>query len=114
MRTAAAAVLCTELVSDKLPTTRSRLDPKPLGGRVLFAGVGGAALARSQRMSAIPAAAIAAAAALAAARVGHDARVACARRIPDPVVAVVEDAVAIWLAAWASAGYRSGARNRPR
>ena len=105
VRTAAAAVLCTELVFDKLPTTRSRLDPRPLGGRVLFAGVGGALLARSQRTSAIPAAAIAAGAALAAARVGHDARVACARRMPDPVVAVVEDAVAMWLAAWASAGY---------
>ena len=104
VRTAAAAVLCTELVFDKLPTTRSRLDARPLGGRLLFAGVGGATLARSQRTSAIPAAAIAATAALAAARVGHDARVACSRRIPDPVVAVVEDAVAMWSATWASRG----------
>ena len=106
-RTAAAAVLGTELVFDKLPTTPSRLDPKPLGGRLLFAGVGGAVLARSRRTSVIAAAAIAAGAALAAARVGHDARVACARRMPDTVVAVIEDAVAIWLAAWASAGYKS-------
>jgi uncharacterized membrane protein len=104
VRTAVAAVLCTELAFDKLSTTPSRLDPKPLGGRVLFAGVGGAALARLQRTSAIPAAAVAAAAALTAARAGHGARVACARRMPDPVAAVVEDATAIWLAAWASSG----------
>lgn len=106
VRMAAAVVVCAELVFDKLPATPSRLHPKPLGGRVLFAGVGGAVLARSQRTSAIPAVAIAAGAALAAARVGHDARVASARRMPDAAVAVVEDALAMWLAAWASSGYR--------
>lgn len=46
--------------------------------------------------------AIALAAALAAAKVGHDARAALARRLPDPVVAVAEDAVAIGLAALGS------------
>jgi uncharacterized membrane protein len=95
-----------ELVIDKLPSTPSRLDPKPLGGRALFAAVGGAVLARSRHTSAIPAVAIAAGAALVAARVGHDARAAGARRLPDSAVALVEDALALWLAARASAGYR--------
>ena len=47
-------------------------------------------------------AAIGRVAALAAAKVGHDARAALARRLPDPVVAVAEDAVAIGLAALGS------------
>jgi hypothetical protein len=42
------------------------------------------------------------AAALAAARICHDARAALARRFPDPVVAVAEDALAIGLAALGS------------
>jgi len=46
--------------------------------------------------------AIASATALAAAKVGHDARAALARRLPDPVVAVAEDALAIGLAALGS------------
>jgi hypothetical protein len=41
--------------------------------------------------------------ALAAAKVSHDARAALARRLPDPVVAVAEDALAIGLAAIGSA-----------
>src|SRR5438046_2273837 len=59
VRTAAAAVLCTELVFDKLPTTRSRLDARPLGGRRFFAGVGGAALAGSNSLSVVARAALA-------------------------------------------------------
>jgi hypothetical protein len=38
----------------------------------------------------------------AAARICHDARAALARRVPDPVVAVAEDALAIGLAALGS------------
>lgn len=107
-RMAAALALAAELVIDKLPTTPSRLDSKSLAGRALFAGVGGVVLARSQRAPAFPAMAIAAGAAQASARVGHDTRVATARRMPDTAVAVIEDAVAIWLAAWATRGYRRG------
>jgi uncharacterized membrane protein len=107
-RMAAALALAAELVIDKLPTTPSRLDPKPLAGRALFAGVGGAVLARSQHAPAFAAMAIAAGAALTSARVGHDTRVASARRMPDTALAAIEDAVAIWLAAWATRGYRRG------
>jgi uncharacterized membrane protein len=63
-----------ELVADKLPGTPSRLDPAGLIGRLIFA-------------------------ALAAAKICHDARAALARRLPDPVAAVAEDALAIGFAA---------------
>jgi uncharacterized membrane protein len=91
-----------ELVMDKLPGTPSRLDPPALAGRLVFAGLAAVVLARSAHRSPVPAAAIAVTAALAAAKVGHDARAALARRLPAPAVAVAEDAVAIGLAALGS------------
>jgi uncharacterized membrane protein len=99
-----AAVLADagELVMDKLPRTPSRLDPPALAGRLIFAGLAAVVLARSAGQPPVPAAAVAVAAALAAAKVGHDARAALGRRLPDPVVAVAEDAVAIGLAALGS------------
>ena len=91
-----------ELVADKLPMTPSRLDPPGLAGRLISAGLAAMVLARSAHRTPIPAVLTASAAALAAARVCHDARAALARRVPDPVVAVAEDALAIGLAALGS------------
>jgi uncharacterized membrane protein len=88
-----------ELVADKLPMTPSRLDPPGLVGRLISAGLAAAVLARSAHRAPIPAVLTASAAALAAARICHDDRAALARRVPDPVVAVAEDALAIGLAA---------------
>jgi uncharacterized membrane protein len=87
-----------KLVIDKLPATPSRLEPPGLAGRVVSASLAGAVLARSGRQRPLLAMAIASAAAVAAAKVGHDARAALARHLPDPVVAVAEDALAIGLA----------------
>ncbi|HWG65093.1 MAG TPA: hypothetical protein VG253_25700 [Streptosporangiaceae bacterium] len=101
-RPAAALATAGELVIDKLPSTPSRLSPASLTGRVVFAAAAGAIVARSRHRHPIPAAVIASAAALAAAKLGHDARAAVARRLPDPAVAVAEDAVAIGLAALGS------------
>jgi uncharacterized membrane protein len=101
-RPVAALADAGELVMDKLPGTPSRLDPPALAGRLIFAGLAAVVLARSAHRGPVPAAAIALAAALAAAKAGHDARAALARRLPDPVVAVAEDAVAIGLAALGS------------
>jgi hypothetical protein len=78
--------------------TPSRLDPPGLAGRVISAGLAAAVLARSAHRAPIPAVLTASAAALAAARICHDDRAALARRVPDPVVAVAEDALAIGLA----------------
>jgi uncharacterized membrane protein len=101
-RSAAAIADGGELIVDKLPTTPSRLDPPGLAGRLISASLAAAVLARSGHRRPVPAVAIACAAALAAAKIGHDARCALARRVPDPAVAVVEDAVAIGLAALGS------------
>jgi uncharacterized membrane protein len=88
-----------ELVADKLPMTPSRLDPPGLAGRLISAGLAAMVLARSAHRTPIPAVLTASAAALAAARVCHDARAALARRVPDPAVGLVEDVLAIGLAA---------------
>jgi uncharacterized membrane protein len=102
-RSVVAAAVCTELVLDKLPSTGSRLAPPALAGRLLVAGVGAAALARGERRPPFGLAVVSSAAALAAAKAGHDARVALARRLPDTVVAVAEDALAFALATGADA-----------
>jgi uncharacterized membrane protein len=98
-RSAAAAAICAELVLDKLPSTGSRLAPPALAGRLLVAALGAAALARGEHRRPFGPAVVSATAALGAAKAGHDARVALARRLPDPVVAVAEDALAFALAA---------------
>jgi uncharacterized membrane protein len=91
-----------ELVADKLPATPSRLTFAGLAGRMICAALAADVLARSGHRRPAPAQAIALAAALAAAKIGHDTRRVLARRLPDPVVAVAEDAVAIGLAALGS------------
>ena len=88
-----------ELVVDKLPGTPSRLDPPGLTGRLISASLAAAVLARSEHRGPIPSMLTASVAALAAAKICHDARAALARRLPDPVVAVAEDALAIGLTA---------------
>ena len=88
-----------ELVADKLPGTPSRLDPPGLAGRLVFAGLAAAVLARSEHRGPILPALTASVTALAAAKICHDARAALDRCLPDPVVAVAEDALAIGFAA---------------
>jgi len=99
---AAAVAIGAELVVDKLPVTGSRLDPPGLAGRVAFAAIGGALLARGSGLGRAPAAAVAAAAALASAKVFHDLRALADRRLPDAVVAVAEDALALGTATLAA------------
>jgi uncharacterized membrane protein len=101
-RSAAAIADAGEHVIDKLPQTPSRLDPPGLIGRAVSASLAAAVVARSGHRRPVPAMAIASACALAAAKVCHDARAALARHVPDPVVAVAEDALAIGLAALGS------------
>jgi len=100
-RRAAAVGVVTELVLDKMPFTTSRLDPPGLAGRLVFAAAAGAVIARAAAKPALPAVA-ACLASLVAAKAGHDARVAAAERFPALAVALVEDAVALGIAAAAS------------
>jgi uncharacterized membrane protein len=71
-----------ELVADKLPSTRSRLQPAGLGGRLALAAAAGAVLAHGAKDPLLPALVVAAAAALLSARIGHDVGAAASRRVP--------------------------------
>jgi uncharacterized membrane protein len=87
-----------ELVIDKLPNTGSRLEPGPLAARIILGGLAGGQFARARHQPALPAAAVAALAALISAKVGHDTRVALAKKLNGPVAAVMEDTVTLALA----------------
>ena len=69
-----------------------------LGGRVAFASIAGAVLARGTKHAVLPAVIVASVAALVTARVGHALRVAADERFAAPAPAYVEDAVALSLA----------------
>ena len=92
-----------ELIGDKLPMTPSRLDTGPLLGRLLFGGLaGGAAANQSGQRSGVGALA-GASGALMGSLVGYYARrtIVKASGIPDPVVAIAEDALALGVGTWA-------------
>jgi hypothetical protein len=101
---ATAVGTATEFTLDKMPFTPSRLDPPSLGGRVVMAGLAGAVIATGARQGVLPGVLAACGAALVSAKIGHDVRVALAKRLPPFAVATAEDAVAIGLAAAAAAG----------
>jgi uncharacterized membrane protein len=89
----------SELILDKLPSTPSRLEPPGLAGRAAFASVAGLVIARGAKRAAFPAVFVASVAALVSARVFHDIRQAAATHLPPSHVAMVEDALALRLAA---------------
>jgi uncharacterized membrane protein len=88
-----------ELVGDKLPNTPSRLTPPGIAGRLVLGALAAGLFAQTREAPWVPAAPIGATSALAAAKVGHDVRARLAQYAPDPAVAVVEDALALGLAA---------------
>lgn len=87
-----------ELIADKLPGLPDRIGPGPLGGRAVIGGLLGALAVERNRLAGAVAGC---AAAVASAYGGWFLRreVARATTIPDPVIAVAEDAVAITTAA---------------
>jgi len=86
-----------ELVADKLPKTASRTKLAGLTFRLIFGGLSGAALASAAGQPYALGAALAALGALAGAFGGYQARTRLVKalKVPDFVVAVIEDAVAI-------------------
>ncbi|MGH2532868.1 MAG: DUF4126 family protein [Thermomicrobiales bacterium] len=86
-----------ELVGDKLPATPSRIAPAPLVGRMLFGGLAGGAAARFDGRSLPVGFAVGAAGAVAGSYGGYHARAWVGREtgLPDAVVAVGEDVVAV-------------------
>ncbi len=92
-----------ELVGDKLPTTPSRTARPPLLGRAATGGLVGAALFVSEGRRATTGAALGSSAAVAAAFAGERLRALLVEKtnLPDPAVALAEDAVVLLV------GYRS-------
>ncbi|HEY2564299.1 MAG TPA: hypothetical protein VGI44_11345 [Acidimicrobiales bacterium] len=97
-RTVAAAAF-TELLVDKSPRAPDRLRPAGLVARLVLSGLASGLFAHSEARPVAPSAALASATALLAAKVGHDLRARAVRSVPDPVVAVAEDGLALYLAA---------------
>jgi uncharacterized membrane protein len=91
------ALMLAELVADKLPFTPSRTRPGPFTGRILTGGLAGAALAAGLGQS-LPLGAVAGAlGAVAGTLGGYRARTELVRalEVPDYVVALTEDVVAV-------------------
>jgi uncharacterized membrane protein len=102
MGSTAAVVVFTlgalgELVADKLPSTPSRTKPAGLISRVLLGGLAGAAVAAAGSQSILLGAVLGVAGGIGGAFGGYEVRRRLVRavKVPDFVVACVEDAVAI-------------------
>jgi len=91
-----------ELAGDKLPTTPSRTALSPLIGRAVSGGLVGAALFASEGRRVPAGAILGAASAVAAASAGERLRAFAGERtgVPDPLVAVAEDAVVLAIGAY--------------
>lgn len=85
-----------EWVGDKLPLTPGRLEPLPLGGRVVFGALAGAASCRAAGASPAVGGALGALGALGGAAAGFALRTILAPRLglPDFPVALLEDGLA--------------------
>ncbi len=88
-----------EVAVDKLPFVPSRLRPGPLAGRLGFGGAAGGLLAHGAGNEAWVGASLGALGALAGSLAGYTARVEGRRitNLPDPVLALIEDVVAVAL-----------------
>jgi len=86
-----------EMVGDKLPATPSRTSPPPLLGRAVSGAVVGTAVFISEGRRATTGAALGSTAAIVAAFAGEGLRALAVEKtaLPDPVVALVEDAIVL-------------------
>jgi uncharacterized membrane protein len=89
-----------ELVFDKLPFTPSRMEPGPFAGRLMLGGIAGAIYARGNNRSAALGFVIGATSSGVGTYAGYHARRAIGQQsgLPDPVVAVGEDVIAVAIA----------------
>ena len=87
-----------ELIGDKLPVTPSRTSPQPLLARAATGALAGSALFVSADRRAATGGVLGAASALVGAYAGEQLRAQIGQLtgIPDPVVALLEDAVALF------------------
>jgi uncharacterized membrane protein len=92
-----AACMVGELIADKLPFTPSRTRPGPFTARIVTGGLSGAAYAAGSGWSAALGGVIGALGAVAGTLGGYRARTGLVRRlqVPDYVIALLEDLVAV-------------------
>ena len=99
--TAAVATLTilavVELVTDKLASTPARTKPLGLNARILLGGLSGAAVALAGRQSAAVGCALGAVGGVVGGFAGYQVRTGLVRalKVPDFVIAVLEDLVAV-------------------
>ena len=91
------ALALLELVNDKLPKTPSRKTPGPFAARIVTGALSGAVLGAAARQSSAVAALLGGLGAVAGTMGGYEARTRLVKawNVPDLVVALLEDAVAI-------------------
>lgn len=92
-----AAAAIVELVVDKLPKTPSRKEARGLTARIVLGGLSGAAVCAAANHSIALGALLGVAGGVAGAFAGYEARTRLVRalNVPDFVIALLEDAVAI-------------------
>jgi uncharacterized membrane protein len=93
-----------EMAADKLPVVPSRLEPGPLTGRAVFGSLAGAVIANRTGHPAMIGIAAGAAGALVGSFTGYHVRSTAGQvsGFPDPVWALVEDAIALGLGTYAA------------
>jgi uncharacterized membrane protein len=86
-----------ELVADQLPSTPSRLKPPGLIARIILGGLSGAGIAAAGTQPLAVGALLGAAGGVSGAFVGYHVRTALVKalKVPDLLIALLEDAVAI-------------------
>jgi len=91
------ALAIAELVADKLPSTPSRTAPVGLTARIILGGLSGACLAVAGAQSMALGAVVGVAGGLAGTFAGYRARTGLVKalKVPDLVIALLEDVVAI-------------------
>jgi uncharacterized membrane protein len=86
-----------EMIGDKLPFTPDRTVPPSLAARAVSGALTAATLASWDRRPAVPAVLLAAAGAIASAHLMIRLRRSASRQLPDPLVAIAEDFLALRL-----------------
>ena len=90
-------IALAEIVNDKLPKTPSRKTPGPFIARIVFGGFSGAALCAGSHQSPVAGALLGGLGAVAGTFGGYEfrTRLVKALKVPDYVIALVEDALAV-------------------
>ncbi len=91
-----------ELIADKLPSTPSRTAPLGLGARFVFGALSGACVGVSSGQAIASGAVVGAAGGIAGAFAGYRWRTGLVKalKVPDFVIALIEDAIAIGSGLW--------------